>query len=216
MGYFKYTKEEIEYLSKKDKKLAKAIIQIGDIQRECIENIYHALINAMIGQQISTKAHATIWKRMIDAYDDFTVTRIYQEPVEELQKIGISMKKAQYIKNLSESIYDGKLDLTSLKTMSDEEVCQTLVQIKGIGRWTAEMIMLHSMQRKDIISDLDLGIIRGMQMLYGHSTISKEQFQKYKKRYSPYGSVASIYLWAISAGALPSLSMPKIKKGNIK
>lgn len=212
MGYFKYTSEEIEYLSKKDKKLASAIVQIGDIQRVCIENIYHALVNAMIGQQISTKAHATVWKRMLATYGDFTVTRIYKEPVEELQKIGISMKKAQYIKNLTESIYEGRLDLASLKTMSDEGVCQTLVEIKGIGKWTAQMIMLHSMQRKDIISDLDLGIIKGMKMLYRHRTISKEQFEKYKKRYSPYGSIASLYLWAISAGALPALTIPNVKK----
>lgn len=214
MEYFKYTKGEVEYLCKKDKKLASAIEEIGNIDRECIPDLYHALVHAMIGQQISTKAHATIWKRVLDTYGDFTVAQMYGVPVEQLQKIGITMKKAQYIKNLTETIYNHELDLTALPFMCDEEVSKTLVSIKGIGPWTAEMIMLHAMQRKDILSFLDLGIVRGMCMLYGHQSITKQQFQKYKKRYSPYGSLASLYLWAISAGAIPTLSMPKAKKEN--
>lgn len=212
MEYFIYTQEEIEYLSKKDKALAKAMLQIGKIDRVCITNLYHALVNAMIGQQISTKAHATIWQRMLDTYGDFTVEKIDSLSVAEIQKIGISMKKATYIKNLTTSIIDGTLNLKELKTMSDEEVIATLVKINGVGVWTAEMIMLHSMQRKDILSYLDLAIIRGMRMLYRHRSIDKDLFMKYKKRYSPYGSVASIYLWAISAGALPSLMDPLVVK----
>lgn len=216
MEYFTYTQEEIEYLSKKDKTLAKAMLQIGKIDRVCITNLYHALVNAMIGQQISTKAHATIWQRMLDMYGDFTVEKINSLSVEEIQKIGISMRKATYIKNLTTSIINGTLNLKELKTMSDEEVIATLVKINGVGVWTAEMIMLHSMQRKDILSYLDLAIIRGMRMLYRHRSIDKDLFMKYKKRYSPYGSVASIYLWAISAGALPSLMDPLVKKEKAK
>ena len=90
--------------------------------------------------------------------------------------------------------------LKLLKTLSDEDVCKCLCKIKGIGIWTAEMLMIFSMQRPDILSYNDLAIIRGLKTLYRHKEITPAQFNKYKKRYSPYASVASLYLWEIAGG----------------
>jgi DNA-3-methyladenine glycosylase II len=89
--------------------------------------------------------------------------------------------------------------------MSDDEVCKRLCQIKGIGVWTAEMLMIFSMQRMDILSWGDIAIHRGLRMLYGRKKITPELFTKYKKRYSPYATVASLYLWHISSGACDGL-----------
>ena len=96
--------------------------------------------------------------------------------------------------------------------MTDEEVIKELSSLKGIGVWTAEMLLLFCMQRPDIVSFGDLAIIRGMRMLYRHREIDRKKFDRYRKRYSPYGSVASLYLWAISAGAIPQLTDPAPKK----
>lgn len=100
---------------------------------------------------------------------------------------------------------DGSLDLEALQTMSDQEVCNRLSQIKGVGVWTAEMLMIFSMQRKDIISSGDMAIIRGLRMLYHHRKIMPQLFAKYKRRYSPYASIASLYLWQVSHGACAGL-----------
>ena len=91
---------------------------------------------------------------------------------------------------------------------------QELSALDGIGIWTAEMLMLFSMQRPDILSFGDLAILRGMRMLYHHRKITRELFEKYRRRYSPYGSVASLYLWAIAGGAIEGMEdyAPKKKK----
>jgi DNA-3-methyladenine glycosylase II len=84
--------------------------------------------------------------------------------------------------------------------MEDQEVADTLVTLNGIGPWTAEMIMIFSMGRKDIMSYGDLAIRRGLMLLYGHEEISKDLFRDYQKKFSPYGTLASLYLWEISTG----------------
>lgn len=96
--------------------------------------------------------------------------------------------------------------------MTDEEVIEALSSLKGIGVWTAEMIMTFCMQRPDIVSYGDLAILRGMRMLYRHRQIDKVKFRRYRKRYSPYGTIASLYLWAIAGGAIPNLTDPAPKK----
>ena len=121
------------------------------------------------------------------------------------------MRKATYIHAMAHQIADGNIDLDALPSMSDEEVCRELTKFKGIGPWTAEMLLTFSLQRPDIVSFGDLAIQRGMRMLYRHRKITPELFAKYKRRYSPYGTVASIYLWAIAGGAIPELTDPAPK-----
>ena len=114
-------------------------------------------------------------------------------------------KKAGYIRGLAEKVSDGSFDIASLPEKSDEEVRGELVRLDGIGVWTAEMLMLFSLGRPDILSFGDLAILRGMRMLYRHREIPRPLFEKYRRRYSPYGSVASLYLWAIAGGAIEGM-----------
>ncbi len=200
--YFEYTQLEIDYLKSKDKKLAEAINKIGKIQRSVIPDLFTALVNAIIGQQISTKAQKTIWERMQNKLGHISPESILSLSTNELQSLGLSFRKVEYIHNIADKVATKELDLDKLQRLSDEDVCKELSNIKGIGVWTAEMIMLFSMQRKNIISYGDLAIVRGMRMLYHHREITPEKFNKYKRRYSPYGSVASLYLWAIAGGAI--------------
>ena len=203
--YFIYSQIEIDYLKSKDKKLAEVIDKVGMIQRVVIPDLFSALISSIIGQQISTKAHKTIWGRMQKYLVTVTPKSIIEHSDNKLQSLGLSFRKVEYIKNIATKVDAKELDLIKLKMLTDEEVCLELSSIKGIGKWTAEMIMLFAMQRPNIVSSGDLAIIRGMRMLYHHREITPEKFNKYKRRYSPYGSVASLYLWAIAGGVIPEI-----------
>ncbi|MCL2293915.1 MAG: DNA-3-methyladenine glycosylase 2 family protein [Spirochaetes bacterium] len=196
--YFEYGETEIEWLKSRDPQLGAAIDEIGHIQREIIPDLFAAMVNSIIGQQISAKAQVTIWGRVAGKFKPLTPAAIASAAEEDLRACGITTRRALCIKEIAQSILDGSLDLTELYNLSDEEVCKRLVKIKGIGTWTAEMLMIFSMQRKDILSWGDLAIHRGLRILYRHRKITPKLFNKYKRRYSPYASVASLYLWALS------------------
>ncbi|HZK34307.1 MAG TPA: DNA-3-methyladenine glycosylase 2 family protein [Bacillota bacterium] len=201
MEIFKYGQEEIDYLKGKDKRLARAIDRIGPIKRELIPDLFPALVNSIIGQQISAKAATTVWNRMLDLMaGNITPEKVWSKSVDEIQKCGMSTRKVFYIQDAAEKILTGKFDMDGLKGLPDNEVKKQLSSLNGIGEWTAEMLMLFSMQRPDILSWGDLALKRGIMMLYGHKTLDRTRFDRYRRRYSPYASVASLYLWEISAG----------------
>ena len=150
------------------------------------------------GQQISSKAANTVWNRVLNRYSPITPETIMAITTEEIQKCGMSNRKANYIKGIAEAVVQGKLNLSELEHLPDDEVIKRLSSLPGIGVWTAEMLMIFSMQRPDVVSWGDLAIRRGMMTLYGLKDLTREQFHEYRKRYSPYGSVASLYLWVIS------------------
>jgi DNA-3-methyladenine glycosylase II len=189
---------ELDYLRKKDKKLGEAIDRIGFIEREVIPDLFTALVNSIVAQQISIKAVDTIWGRMEERFGEITAPNIAKQAVEDVQQCGMTMKKAVWIKSIAESVCTGDLDLNELAQLPDEEVCRRLCLLDGIGLWTAEMLMTFSLQRKDVVSWGDLAIRRGMMRLYHHKKLDKAKFERYKKRYSPYGTIASLYLWRIS------------------
>ena len=104
-----------------------------------------------------------------------------------------------------------------MAALEDAEVCRRLSALRGIGVWTAEMLLLFSLQRPDILSYDDLAIRRGLRMLYRHKEMPRERFERYRRRFSPYGSLASLYLWAIAGGALPQLDDPAERgKGGVR
>ncbi len=196
--FFAYGQREIEYLQDVDPILGAAMKRLGKIDREVIPDLFKALIYAIVGQQISVKAAYTVWHRMQLHFEKIIPQHIAFAAVEEIQQCGMSTRKAIYIKNIGEAVMHNRLNLIELYDLQDEEVIKRLSKINGIGVWTAEMLLLNSMERPDIVSWGDIAIRRGMMNLYNLKTITKEQFEKYKKQYSPYGSVASIYLWKLS------------------
>lgn len=215
---FIYGDKEIEHLKTRDKRLAEVIDRVGKVQREVIPDLFAALVNSIVGQQISTKAHKTIWERMLGELGEITPARIDSMNVESLQKFGITFKKAEYLKKAAQRVMNGELDIEALRNMPDEEVCARLAQIDGVGIWTAEMLMIFSMQRKNVLSYGDLAILRGMRMVYHHRKITRDMFARYKRRLSPYASVASLYFWAVSGGAIDGMRdyAPKIQKDKTK
>lgn len=204
--YFVYGEREVERLASRDPILGAAMEEIGLIRRPVIPDLFMALVNSVVGQQISTKAQVTIWNRMKERFTPLTPEIIGAASVEEVQSCGVSMRKVFYIKEIAGEVLSGGLDLPHLMTLPDDAVCARLSGIKGIGVWTAEMLMIFSMQRMDILSWGDLAVHRGLRMLYRHRAVTPALFARYKKRYSPYATVASLYLWAIAGGACPRLA----------
>ena len=210
--YFPYGNEEIAYLAQKDAKLGWAISRIGLIQRPVEPNLFEAVVSSIAGQQISGKALATIWGRIQKRFVPLTPETLAAAPLEELQQCGMPLRKASCIQGMAQAVLQGELALDSLQVLPDAEVQNQLTRLKGIGPWTAEMLLIFSLERQDVVSFGDLAIQRGMRMLSRHRTITPKLFDKYRRRYSPYGSVASLYLWAIAGGAIPELTDPAWSK----
>ena len=196
--FFQYDQHAIDYLKSRDARLAKEIERIGRIEREIIPDLFPALIYCIVGQQISNKAAATVWMRIKDRFGEITSEIVSIRTEDEIQKCGLTMRKAVHIKNIASLVSVGDLRLDQLHSLSDEAVIQALVGLPGIGVWTAEMILIFCMQRPDILSWGDLAIRRGISVLHGETQLSKARFDDFKALYTPFGSVASLYLWQIA------------------
>ena len=128
---------------------------------------------------------------------------------DELQSCGLTYRKVDYIKDFAKKINSGIFNLNEINNMEDEEAISYLSSLKGIGRWTAEMILLFCLQRKNIFSYNDLAIQRGLKMIYHHKKITKDLFEKYRRRFSPYCSVASLYIWYVSGNRCKDIKLDK-------
>ena len=198
MRTFRYGDAELEHLRRRDTVLGAAIDRIGPIEREVIPDLFAALVHSIVGQQVSSRAAASVWARLQESLGAVTPQSVAGASVEELRQCGLSGRKAEYIRGAAEAVLRGELDLSALHDLSDEEVIERLSSLRGVGTWTAEMLLIFSMERPDVVSWSDLAIRRGMRVLYGLETLDREQFERYRARYSPHGSVASLYLWAVS------------------
>ena len=196
--YFSYSEKETDYLKGRDEALGQVIDRIGHVKRAVIPDLFTALVHSITGQQVSTKAHSTLWARMQDVIGDITPENIIGTPDEMIRGTGISSRKVAYIKNAAFKVRDGAIDLQNLHGLPEQEVADILCSLDGIGRWSAEMLMLFSMQRQDILSYGDLAIRRGLCIVHGIESIDRNIFEKYRRLYSPCGSVASLYLWAVA------------------
>lgn len=212
--FFEYGQKETDWLKSRDKKLSAVIEQVGPIYRRTIPDLFAALVHSIVGQQISTKAQETIWNRLQSVFGKITPEKMAKTEDARLQSIGISFRKVNYIKRAAEKIENGEFDIDALRDMDDAEVARQLSSLDGIGLWSAEMLMLFSMQRSNILSFDDLAIQRGLRMVYRHRKIDRRMFERYRRRYTPYGSVASLYLWAVAGGAIEGLTDPATKPTN--
>lgn len=203
--YFQYSDKEIDYLKSRDKRLAEVIDRIGLIRRDVIPDIFAALVHSIVGQQISTKAQESVWKRTVSLLGNVTPGNILAISPIELQSVGLSFRKVEYIRDAARRFESGEFDVNSFGNMTDAEIIEKLSQLKGVGVWSAEMLMLFSMQRPDILSFGDLAIMRGLRMIYHHRRIDRKLFDKYRRRFSPYNSVASLYIWAVAGGAIKGM-----------
>ena len=192
-------KKQIEHL-KKDKKLAVVIDAIGVIKMAKDEDLYLSLQQSIVSQQLSIKAANTIWGRF-----ELLFPNKYPHPelvlkmnVEKMRLVGLSYQKAGYIQNIARFSIEKTLDYAQLKKLSDEDLIEYLTQIKGVGRWTSEMILMFSLGRENVLPLDDLGIQTAMIKLYNIKADKKELKIKMKKiaaAWNPYSTLACLYLW---------------------
>ncbi len=160
---------------------------------------FRALIRAIVSQQLSTKAAETISGRLEGLFGGRapSAAEIAALPVEQLRAVGLSGQKTAYLKDLSQRVLDGSLDLDTLGHLSDDEVIAALTQVKGIGRWTAEMFLMFRLHRPDVLPVGDLGIVKAMQKAYRlRKTPSPSRMTRIGETWRPYRSIACWYLWA--------------------
>ena len=196
--FFAYGRKEVEYFAAADPVLGSAIVRLGRVEREVIPDLFAAMIYAIVGQLVSVRSAKTVWGRMQQNIGDITPENLSCVSDDAIQHCGMTMKKAVTISAVSKNIAQRRICLEDLWDLPDQEVIGHLTAIKGIGLWTAQMLLINCMERPDVVSWGDIAIRRGMEKLYGFPKLTKGQFEMCKNRYSPYGSVASIYLWKIS------------------
>ena len=169
------------------------------------EDAFTALVHDIISQQLSTKAAATIARRFDALFDGPpTAGAVAQVDDEQLRAVGLSSQKVRYMRDLSARVMDGSLPLAMVNELSDEDVIQSLTQVKGIGRWTAEMFLMFRLHRPDVLPVDDLGILKAVQRAYGLRKMPRpERLTKIGEPWRPYRSVACWYLWA-SLGNKPA------------
>lgn len=162
-------------------------------------DVFNGLIQSIISQQLSTKAAATIYRRFIALMPDGgTPVPHHVLPLDDeaLRSVGLSRQKISYLRDLSQKVLDGSLQTERLATLPDEEVIEALTRVKGVGRWTAEMILIFRLLRPDILPVGDLGIVKAMQKAYGlRKPPNAKRMTKIAEPWRPYRSVASWYLW---------------------
>lgn len=185
----------MDYLSGKDKKMAGLIAEAGKLKRKLNPNLFEALVSSIIAQQISNKAAKTVNQRLKDLLGEVTPKTISLCAETEIQQCGMTGKKAGYIKGAGKAILSGQIKLEEFSSLDDASIIAQLSSLPGIGRWTAEMLLLHALERPDVFSFDDLIIRRNLSKLHNRSVVNKAAFDRYRKRYSPHCSVAMIYLW---------------------
>lgn len=164
-------------------------------------DIYQALLRSIISQQLSGKVADVIWKRFLDLFDLYPQPKqLLDTDLMQLRGAGLSFNKARYLQNVAEFSLENDLSFETLISLSDEEIIALLTQIKGVGKWTAQMILMFPLDRPDVFPVDDLGIQQGMKKLYAidaEKTFLKEKMIEISELWRPYRSLASKYIWKI-------------------
>lgn len=165
---------------------------------------YGALLRAIVGQQLSTKAARTIYGRVLELFDGSTPAPEQLLGAEEadLRAAGLSGRKVEYVRDLATHVIEGELELDRLGELSDAEVIEEIVAVRGLGVWTAEMFLIFHLERPDVLSGGDLGIRKAVQIEYGLEEMpAPTRVMEIGEPWSPHRSLASLYLWESLANA---------------
>ena len=190
----------LEHLSK-DKKLAPIIRTVTPYELKKRKNICLRLCASIMSQQLSTRVAEVIFKRFLELYDgnEPTPQQIINTPFDKLRAIGLSNAKVNYVQNVSKYLLENGTDDKAINKMTDEEVIAFLTQIKGVGHWTVEMLLMFTLGREDVFAVDDLGIQQAMTKVYkldaADKKAMKEKMLKISAKWAPYRTYACFYLW---------------------
>jgi DNA-3-methyladenine glycosylase II len=194
-------------LATADPAMAALIERVGEIDietrlrrrsEERPADAYGALLRAIVGQQLSTKAARTIYGRVRDLFGGSTPSpeQLLEASEEDLRGCGLSGRKVEYVRDLATHVLEGELELERLGELSDEEVIEEIVAVRGLGQWTAEMFLIFHLERPDVLSGGDLGIRKAVQLEYGLAEMpTPQRVLDMGEIWRPHRSLASLYLW---------------------
>lgn len=187
----------------KDKILSNIIIKVGNIKPSLQTDIYYALLESIVSQQLSVKVADVIFNRFLDLFPERYPNAKQLIKIEDdvLRKAGLSYRKASYLKNVAQFSLENNLDLEHLLSFTDDELIDLFTQIKGVGKWTVQMLLLFPMNRPDVFPADDLGIQNNMKKIYSLTEEKKELKEKIiqiAEQWKPYRSLACKYIWQSS------------------
>jgi DNA-3-methyladenine glycosylase II len=162
------------------------------------DDLYGALLRTIVGQQLSVAAARTIYGRVLDIYDGEVPTpkQVLATEVADLRVAGLSGRKAEYIRDLAAHVESGELEIDRLREMADEEVIAEIVAVRGLGRWSAEMFLMFTLGRPDVLPVDDLGIRRAMKLAYGLDELpAAAEMEQIAEPWRPHRTLACMYLW---------------------
>jgi len=203
----------VDQLAAADPTMAALIERVGAIDLETRlrrrseerpADAYGALLRAIVGQQLSTKAARTIYGRILELFDGTTPApeQLLEAEEADLRAAGLSGRKVEYVRDLASHVIEGELELDKLDTLSDEEAIEEIVAVRGLGVWTAEMFLLFHLERPDVLSGGDLGIRKAVQIEYGLEEMpAPAKVIEIGEPWRPHRSLASLYLWESLANA---------------
>jgi len=193
----------LKHLEKVDEKMGRLIVEFEKPEFKKDSNYFEALVRAIVYQQLSGKAAATIYKRFKNLFPQnkhFTPIMVKERSHEELRSAGLSNQKASYIHNIANAFYTGAIP-KDIDTIGDNEVIECLTTIKGVGPWTAKMFLMFTLNRPDVFPVTDLGIQKGFQLFFQFDVLpSTKKMMEIAEAWRPYRTLASWYLWRLVEG----------------
>lgn len=183
-------------LMKRDRIMRKLIPQFGDLHLVGRGEAFTTLARSIVGQQISVAAAETVWQRLLGVCPKCTPPQILKTGVEQLAACGLSKRKAEYILDLADHFKAKRVHADKWTEMDDEDVIAELIQIRGIGRWTAEMFLIFNLLRPNILPLDDIGLLRGISVNYfSGEPVSRSDAREVSANWEPWRTVATWYLW---------------------
>ena len=208
--------EKVQYLINSDNKLGKLIKFIGSSELVIEPDGFKCLVKYIIGQQISDKARETIWKRFCSTFENINPKLILSIDDNKLKEMGLSQRKVEYIKTLATAIINNEINFNSFSNLTNEEIIQKLTSLKGIGRWTAEMYLIFSLGREDVLSKGDGTVKRMIQWMYNLDNLpTSKELDFYFRSWNQYATIVSAYLWKSIEMGLPQTSFDAIENINV-
>lgn len=182
-------------LANKDVLLKSLIEEFEEPRLSSRGDLFATLIKSIVGQQISVIAASAVWSRLFDLVGEVNPVSILAKTHEELRQVGLSNRKVEYIVGIAEAWTEG-LGEIDWEQMSDEEVIQELVKLRGVGRWTVQMLLIFALLRQDIFPIDDIGLIRGMEKLYNSgNSLETSELYEISEKWMPYRTMGVWYIW---------------------
>jgi DNA-3-methyladenine glycosylase II len=195
-----YWDEACRHLSRRDRVMKKLIPRFGDARLESRGDAFTTLARSIVGQQISVKAAQSVWERFVALVGEpsgpVSPESVVALPVETLRTAGLSARKSEYLLDLARHFGDGSVHVAQWREMDDESIIAELIDIRGIGRWTAEMFLIFHLLRPNVLPLDDVGLIRGISLNYfSGEPVSRAEAREVGEAWAPFRSVATWYIW---------------------